>query len=52
MLLSLSRRFIFVANLKTASTSIEACLRPFSENCIARTDFGKLAVENQSYSEK
>jgi len=41
MLLSLSRRFIFVANLKTASTSIEACLRPFSEICIARTDFGK-----------
>lgn len=43
MLLSLSRRFIFVANLKTASTSIEACLRPFSEICIARTDFGKHA---------
>ena len=43
MLLSLSRRFVFVANLKTASTSIEACLRPFSEICIARTDFGKHA---------
>jgi hypothetical protein len=41
MLLSLSRRFIFVANLKTASTSIEACLHPFSEICIARTEFGK-----------
>jgi hypothetical protein len=41
MLLSLSRRFIFVANLKTASTSIEACLRPFSEICIPSTRFGK-----------
>jgi hypothetical protein len=43
MLLSLNRRFIFVANLKTASTAIEACLRPFSEICIARTEFGKHA---------
>lgn len=41
MLLSLNRRFIFVANLKTASTAIEACLRPLSEICIDRTDFGK-----------
>ena len=43
MLLSLKGRFVFVANLKTASTAIEACLKPFSEICIARTEFGKHA---------
>jgi Sulfotransferase family len=41
MLLSLSRRFIFVANLKTASTSIEAALEGFAEIAIRSAKFGK-----------
>ncbi len=31
MLLSIEKRFLFVANTKTASTSIEVALKPFSE---------------------
>jgi Sulfotransferase family len=41
MLLSLSHKFIFVANVKTASTSIEATLGKFAEVCIKKTEFGK-----------
>lgn len=41
MLISLSRRFVFVANVKTASTSIEAALRPHAEIAISETRFGK-----------
>ncbi|MFN6953659.1 MAG: sulfotransferase family 2 domain-containing protein [Acetobacteraceae bacterium] len=41
MLISLSHRFVFVANVKTASTSIEAALRPYTEIAISETRFGK-----------
>ena len=41
MLISLSHRFLFVANVKTASSSIEAALRPFAEIAISETRFGK-----------
>lgn len=41
MLISLKHRFIFVANLKTASSSIEICLRPFCEIAIPQTTYGK-----------
>jgi hypothetical protein len=41
MLISLSHRFVFVANVKTASTSIEAALRPYAEIAISETRFGK-----------
>jgi hypothetical protein len=41
MLLSLSHKFIFVANVKTASTSIEATLGGFAEVRIKKTEFGK-----------
>lgn len=41
MLISLSHRFVFVANVKTASTSIEAALRPHAEIAISDTRFGK-----------
>jgi hypothetical protein len=41
MLISLSYRFLFVANVKTASSSIEAALRPFAEIAISETRFGK-----------
>jgi hypothetical protein len=41
MLLSLSHKFIFVANVKTASTSIEAALGNFAEVRIKKTEFGK-----------
>jgi hypothetical protein len=41
MLISLSRQFIFVANLKTASTSIEVALRPYAEICLAEAHWGK-----------
>jgi hypothetical protein len=41
MLISLSHRFVFVANVKTASTSIEAALRPHAEIAISETRFGK-----------
>lgn len=41
MLISLSHSFVFVANVKTASTSIEAALRPHAEIAISETRFGK-----------
>jgi hypothetical protein len=41
MLLSLSHKFLFVANLKTASTSIEAALTDFAEIRIKQTQHGK-----------
>jgi hypothetical protein len=41
MLISLTHRFVFVANVKTASTSIEAALRPYAEIAISETRFGK-----------
>jgi hypothetical protein len=41
MLISLSHKFIFVANLKTGSTSIEQALRPHSEICMVRSEWGK-----------
>lgn len=41
MLISLSKRFVFVANVKTASTSIEAVLRPHADIAISETRFGK-----------
>jgi len=41
MLISLRHKFLFVANLRTASTSIEGQLRRFAEVCITMTRFGK-----------
>jgi len=41
MLISLSKKFVFVANLKTASTSIEKALRPHSEVALVESRFGK-----------
>ena|ERR1700749_1892086 len=41
MLLSLSQKFIFVANLKAASTAIENLLGGKCEVCITETRFGK-----------
>ncbi|MBV8976620.1 MAG: hypothetical protein JO261_16200 [Alphaproteobacteria bacterium] len=53
MLLSLSRKFIFVANLKSASSAIEAVLGPKAEIRFSQTQFGKhdgLSVISQKYS--
>lgn len=41
MLLSLSRKFIFIANLKSASSAIERSLGPYAEFRITQTKFGK-----------
>ena len=41
MLISLEHRFIFIANLKTASTSIEAALQPFAQVRMLTTEWGK-----------
>jgi hypothetical protein len=41
MLISLSHKFMFVANLKSASTSIERSLSPFAEFKATKTNFGK-----------
>lgn len=41
MLLSLNRKFIFVANLKTASSTIEAALGPRADVRFSQTKFGK-----------
>lgn len=43
MLLSFTHKFIFIANVKTASTSIEATLAPFAEIRLRKTEFGKHA---------
>jgi hypothetical protein len=41
MLLSLTKKFLFIANLKTASTSIERVLGPHSEIRLTQSRFGK-----------
>jgi len=41
MLMSFSRKFIFVANLKSASSTIEAALAPKAEIRFTQTQFGK-----------
>lgn len=41
VLLSLSNKFLFVANLKTASSSIERALAARAEIAISKTQFGK-----------
>ena len=41
MLISLSKKFIFIANLKTASTSIEDVLAPYAEIRLTRSEWGK-----------
>ncbi|HKO18628.1 MAG TPA: hypothetical protein VJU82_07060 [Acidobacteriaceae bacterium] len=41
MLLSLTHRFIFVANLKSASSAIERALGPHAEFRVSQTKFGK-----------
>jgi Sulfotransferase family len=53
MLLSLNRRFIFVANLKSASSAIEAALSPKADIRFTQTQFGKhdpLSVISQKYA--
>lgn len=47
MLLSLTKKFLFIANLKTASTSIERVLSPHAEIRLTQSRFGK----HQSFSE-
>jgi hypothetical protein len=41
MLIGLTRRFIFIANMKTASTAIEQALRPVSEIVISEAPFDR-----------
>ena len=41
MLIGLSRSFILVSTLKTASTSIEDVLKPYAEICLLESQFGK-----------
>jgi hypothetical protein len=41
MLLSLTKKFLFIANLKTASTSIERVLAPHAELRLTQSQFGK-----------
>ena len=53
MLLSLSHRFIFIANLKAASSAIEVALGPKAEVRISETRFGKhdsLSVISQKFA--
>lgn len=53
MLLSFSRKFIFVANLKTASSTIEAAIGKMAEIKISQTNFGKhdgLSTISQKFS--
>lgn len=47
MLLSLTKKFLFIANLKTASTSIERVLGPYSDIRLTQSRFGK----HQSFAE-
>jgi hypothetical protein len=47
MLLSLTKKFLFIANLKSASTSIERVLSPHAEIRLVQSRFGK----HQSFSE-
>jgi len=41
MLLSLNKKFLFIANLKTASTSIERVLAPYCELRLTQANHGK-----------
>lgn len=41
MLLSLSKKFLFIANLKSASTSIEHALGPYAELRLQQSNYGK-----------
>lgn len=41
MIISVEKKFIFVANLKTASTSIESSLRPHGDIVVRRSELGK-----------
>jgi hypothetical protein len=41
MLISISKHFLFVATLKTASTAIESRLRPYAEIAITQPELGK-----------
>jgi SAM-dependent methyltransferase len=41
MLISLSNKFVFIANPKTASTAIERALRPYSDVALVESRFGK-----------
>ncbi len=41
MLLSLNKKFLFIANLKTASTSIERVLSPHCEVRLTQSNYGK-----------
>lgn len=41
MLLSVKRRFLFIANLKTGSTTVERLLGPFAEIALPDSAFGK-----------
>lgn len=53
MLLSLNRKFIFVANLKAASSTIEAALGPKADIRFTQTKFGKhdgLSVVSNRYA--
>jgi hypothetical protein len=47
MLLSLTKKFLFIANLKTASTSIEKVLAPYAELRLEQSRLGK----HQSYAD-
>jgi hypothetical protein len=47
MLFSLTKKFLFIANLKTASTSIERVLAPHAEIRLMQSRFGK----HQSFSD-
>jgi len=44
VLISYSRKFIFLANVKTASTSVEAALAPLAEIAVCETRLGKHAT--------
>lgn len=53
MLLSLNRKFIFIANLKSASSAIEAALAPKADIRFTQTQFGKhdpLSAISQKYA--
>jgi hypothetical protein len=41
MLFSLTKKFLFIANLKTASTAIEKMLAPHADLRLLRSEFGK-----------
>ena len=41
MLIGLQRKFVFIANLKSASSAVEKILRPLSEIALVESRFGK-----------